>query len=123
MINYGSPIMTFENGQPIVLTSNQILQPVFRVVQMNTTVSVWNGNTVVLGGLLGDDINNIGDKTPLFGDLPFLGSLFRSKVKEQRRRALILFVSVKVIDPGGQPISGSSSLLVEDQNWMVHIGR
>jgi general secretion pathway protein D len=112
MINYGSPILTFQGGQPIVLTSNQILQPVFRVIGMNTVVSVWNNQTIVLGGLLNDEYSTIEDKTPLFSDLPFLGSMFRSKSKKQRRKALIIFVTVKVIDPGGQLITGSSSAVL-----------
>ena len=111
MVNYGSPIQTFSGGEAIVLTENKIVQPIFRVVQLNTTVSVWNNNTIVIGGLINDEISTINDKTPIFGDLPFLGSMFRSKVNDQRRRALVFFVSVKVIDPGGQPITGSSSLL------------
>lgn len=110
-INYGQPIQTAEGGETIILTENKILQPIFRVVQMNTTISIWNNNTIVIGGLVSDEFSTIDDKTPVFGDLPFLGSMFRSKVKEQRRRALIFFVTVKVIDPGGQPISGASSLL------------
>lgn len=110
-VNYGSPIQTFEGGEPVILTENRIPQPIFRVVQLNTTLSVWNNNTVVIGGLLNDELSMVDDKTPIFGDLPFLGSMFRSKVRDQRRRALIFFVSVKVIDPGGQPITGSSALL------------
>ena len=110
MINYGSPITTNQGGQQIVLTENLILQPVFRVIQMNTTVSIWNNSTIVLGGMLSDEISTIEDKTALFGDLPFLGGMFRSKAKEQRRRAILLFVSVKVIDPGGQPIGVGSAL-------------
>ncbi|MCB1097977.1 MAG: type II and III secretion system protein [Verrucomicrobiae bacterium] len=110
-VNYGSPITTVEGGETIVLTENRIPQPIFRVVQLSTTVSIWNNNTVVIGGLVSDEVSTINDKTPIFGDLPFLGSMFRSKVTDQRRRALIFFVTVKVVDPGGQPITGSTSLL------------
>lgn len=110
-VNYGSPITTVEGGETVVLTENKIVQPIFRVIQLSTNVTIWNNNTVVIGGLVSDEHSTIDDKTPVFGDLPFLGSMFRSKVKEHRRRALIFFVTVKVIDPGGQPITGSTSLL------------
>ncbi|MDA0814310.1 MAG: type II and III secretion system protein, partial [Verrucomicrobia bacterium] len=106
-VNYGSPIT---NGET-VLTENRIVQPIFRVIQLSTNVSIWNNNTVVIGGLVSDEISTINDRTPVFGDLPFLGAMFRSKVQEQRRRALIFFVTVKVIDPGGQPITGSTALM------------
>ncbi|MGK0189621.1 MAG: general secretion pathway protein D [Verrucomicrobiales bacterium] len=105
-VNYGSPIQTTEGNATIVLTENNILQPIFRVVQLNTTISIWNNSTIVIGGLVSDELSMIDDKTPIFGDLPFLGTMFRSKVKDQRRRALLFFVTVRVIDPGGQPING-----------------
>ena len=110
-INYGSPITSAIGDTQIVLTENKILQPIFRVTQLNTTISVWNNNTVVIGGLVSDELDTIDDQTPIFGDLPFLGMMFRSKVKEHGRRALIFFVTVNVIDPGGQPITGSSGML------------
>ncbi len=108
-INYGSPIQTVStNALGIsttnVLTQNTINQPVFSVRKVSTSVSVYDGSTVVLGGLVREDIQKINDKVPLLGDLPLVGRLFRSKIDQNIKRNLIIFVTARLIDPSGQPL-------------------
>jgi len=100
-INYGSPILS--GGQ--VLTSNRIVMPVFESVKETTSVTVWDGQTVAIGGLLGEVATDVEDKTPFLGDLPGVGRLFRSSISQRSRRALIMFVSVRVLDPSGAPLN------------------
>jgi len=109
-INYGSPIQTgaadvFGNPTTVVLTDNRILQPVFRTLRENTSVVVWDGATVVIGGLIEDRTTAVADKVPFFGDTPLLGRFFRSKGTERTLRAVMFFVKVNVIDPSGQRIN------------------
>ena len=47
--------------------------------QVTTSVTVWDAQTVVLGGLLTDSVTKIKDKVPLLGDLPLVGRLFQSQ--------------------------------------------
>ncbi len=112
-INYGSPIQTngtdaLGNVTPVELTDNRILQPVFKILRENTSVVVWDGATVVIGGLIEDKSAIVEDKVPLFGDAPFIGRFFRSKGVSRTLRAVLFFVKVNVIDPSGQRINARS---------------
>ncbi len=104
-INYGSPILS--GGQ--VLTENIINQPVFSTRKVTTAVTVWDGQTVVLGGLIREDVQDVEDKIPLLGDLPFVGRMFKSTAEDHFKRNLMIFVTAKLIDPAGQPINPALS--------------
>jgi general secretion pathway protein D len=108
-INYGSPIQTSSTnalGVSVtnVITPNVINQPIFSTRKVTTSVSVFDGSTVVLGGLIREDIQKVEDKIPLLGDIPILGRLFRSSVDQHLKRNLIIFVSAKLINPAGEPV-------------------
>lgn len=115
-VNYGTPIQTIApvylggtNGaiiatKQITLTENKIDQPVFSVRQVDTQVTVYDGQTVVLGGLLREDVQKVQDKTPIAGDLPLVGSLFRSSANQRIKRNLLIFVTAGLLDPAGQPL-------------------
>ena len=75
--------------------------PVFRIRQVVTSVNVWDGQTVVLGGLIAEDSQKIKDKVPMLGDLPLVGRLFRSESNSSRKKNLLIFVSPTIIDPAG----------------------
>jgi len=105
-INYGTPIFGgITAGVPTVLTPNRILMPVFDVVRETTDVTVWDGGTIVIGGFHGETIEDTEDKIPIVGDLPLAGNAFRSTSVSHRKRALLIFVSVRLIDPGGNLIN------------------
>ncbi len=109
-INYGSPIQsggTNSLGQAttIVLTDNKIEQPVFSVRRVSTAVTIWDGQTVAIGGLIREDVQIVEDKVPLLGDLPLLGRLFRTKADNHFKRNLMIFVTATLIDPAGQRIN------------------
>lgn len=108
-INYGVPIYSGAgvSGTPRLLTDNRIVQPVFEAIKETTSVTVWDGQTVAIGGLMGEIITKVEDKTPVLGDLPGVGRLFRSSVDDRSRKAIIMFVSVRVLDPSGAPLNKS----------------
>ena len=109
-INYGSPIQTVSTN-PLtgvstvnVLTPNVINQPIFSTRKVTTNVTVFDGATVVLGGLVREDVSKVEDKTPIMGDLPIIGRLFRSNVDQHIKRNLVIFVTARLINPEGAPI-------------------
>jgi general secretion pathway protein D len=109
-INYGSPIQTTSTnllGQPVVniLTPNVINQPIFSARKVTTSVSVWDGQTVVLGGLMREDVQKVEDRTPIVGDIPLLGRLFRTNVDQHIKRNLVIFVTARLVTPGGLPFN------------------
>lgn len=117
-INYGSPILGAAfNGLAIVntvLTPNVVNQPIFSTRKVTTSVSIWDGQTVALGGLIREDVQKVQDKVPLLGDIPIAGRLFRSDVDQKIKRNLIIFVTARLMDAEGRPIRQD-----EDQEEMV----
>lgn len=108
-VNYGSPIIgpsysplsgigTFE------LTPNVMNQPVFSVRKVETSVSLWDGQTVALGGLIREDVQKVNDKVPILGDIPLAGRLFRSNVDQKIKKNLLIFVTARLLDAAGQPL-------------------
>ena len=75
--------------------------PHFRVRQVTTTAVVWDGQTIVLGGLISDNVTRIKDKVPVLGDIPLIGKLFRSESSETKKKNLVIFVTPTIIDPAG----------------------
>ena len=109
-INYGSPIQTTSTNnltgvsRTLVLTANTINQPIFSTRKVTTSVSVFDGSTVVIGGLMREDVQKVEDKVPFFGDLPIVGRLFRSSVDQHSKRNLVIFVSARLMKPDGDPV-------------------
>ncbi|MGI8437375.1 MAG: type II secretion system protein GspD, partial [Chthoniobacterales bacterium] len=86
----------------ITLTDNVINQPIFSSRKVTTSVSVWDGQTVVLGGLMREDVQKTEDRTPIIGDIPLVGRLFRTNAEQRLKRNLIIFVTAHLVNPGGQ---------------------
>jgi general secretion pathway protein D len=114
-INYGSPIRTSSvnalgMAQTVELTPNIINQPVFSTRKVTTSVSVWDGQTVVLGGLMREDVQKTEDRTPVLGDIPIVGRLFRSNAEQHIKRNLVIFVTARLVNPGGQPVNSTEEV-------------
>ena len=79
-------------------------QPKFHIREINTYISVYNGSTVVMGGLITETRKSFEDKVPFLGDLPFIGFLFRSKGEFSEKRNLLVFLTARLVDPAGRPL-------------------
>lgn len=75
--------------------------PRFRLRQVTTSCNVWDGQTVMLGGLITDNVSKTKAKVPMLGDLPFFGRLFRSESSQSTKKNLMIFVTPTIIDPAG----------------------
>ncbi|CAN5292536.1 hypothetical protein BH23VER1_BH23VER1_28600 [soil metagenome] len=105
-IDYGEPIRGIGNT---IVTENRILQPVFRTIRENVTVDVFDGQTVVIGGLSEQRRTQVNDRVPVLGSVPGLGKLFRSDVTSVSTQAIVFLVKATIIDPGGNPVGIRSS--------------
>ena len=116
-INYGSPISAvgyirsttlpaLSEPYAQILTTNTINQPVFSTREVNTFVTVWDGQTVALGGLIREDVQKVQDKVPFLGDVPLAGRLFRSEADQKLKKNLVIFVTPRILDADGQPRRG-----------------
>lgn len=68
--------------------------------EIKTTVMADDGGTVVLGGLIDEDVQESVQKVPLLGDLPFIGHLFKSTSNTVRKRNLMVFLRATIIRDG-----------------------
>ena len=64
---------------------------------IETTVLINDGEAIVLGGLIQDDVQNGIDKVPGLGDIPLLGALFRSESRQRRKTNLMVFLRPAVV--------------------------
>ncbi|MGN6644147.1 MAG: type II secretion system protein GspD, partial [Verrucomicrobiota bacterium] len=77
---------------------------------ITSSVVVWDGQTIVLGGLISDNITKVKDKVPVLGDLPFLGRFFRSESSQTQKKNLVIFVTPTIIDPAGNRLHSDDEL-------------
>lgn len=84
--------------------------PRFRVRQVATSAIVWDGQTVVLGGLIAENVKKVREKVPVLGDIPFLGRLFRSESADSTKKNLVIFVTPTIIDPAGNRVHSADNL-------------
>jgi type II secretory pathway component GspD/PulD (secretin) len=76
----------------------------YDIRRMDTRVMIPSGNTLVLGGLVQDDIRSGNTKVPLLGDIPGLGLLFRSDTKSRQKSNLLVFLTPTIVqDEDFQP--------------------
>jgi general secretion pathway protein D len=115
-INYGSPIKSVVNsgliggitggltGSSVVtLTNNEIVMPVFSTQRTSTQLTVADGATVAIGGLISERVQIVEDKVPVLGSIPWIGRLFRTSATQPTSTAVIFLVRVELLDPTGRP--------------------
>ena len=64
---------------------------------LSTTVLVEDGQTLILGGLIDEQLNDVEEKVPLLGDIPLVGKLFRFKSVQKSKRNLMVFLSPVIL--------------------------
>ncbi len=117
-INYGTPIRggsssavfdptggLLSSGTFGVISENAILMPVFSTIRGNSTLSIYNGETVVLGGLLRNSRIKVEDRIPLLSKLPLIGRFFKTEADTSLKDAYIILVTVRLENPAGEPVS------------------
>jgi general secretion pathway protein D len=79
--------------------------PYFRIREMETRVTIADGSTVGMGGLIYDKLETYRDKVPVLGSIPMLGRLFRSEGEQSVKRNLMIFVTATQVDVHGRRAS------------------
>jgi type II secretion system protein D len=81
----------------LIALGNGLFATAFDQQAVQTTVSVMDGETVVLGGLITKGNNRTENKVPWLGDLPYIGAAFRYRTQVQERRELLIILTPHVI--------------------------
>ncbi|WP_033916640.1 pilus (MSHA type) biogenesis protein MshL [Campylobacter sputorum] len=86
------------NLEPRVIAPDTLQKKLSTVVQVN------NGDTVIIGGLIGETKGKDNTKVPFFGDLPYIGNLFSSTRDKVSTTELIFLVTPRIIETTSTPV-------------------
>ena len=89
------PEISSTTGENVQISENLSL-PVFATRTSETKVAIRDGQTIVIGGLMQDEVRNTVSKIPLLGDIPLLGHLFKRTIKETDKTELLIFLTPHV---------------------------
>lgn len=84
-------------GAPVNFGNNQLV-PTSKKRHIKTAAVVQDGQTVVLGGLMEDQISNTQSKIPILGDIPLFGFLFRQTGKASNKNNLLIFLTPHIMN-------------------------
>ncbi len=108
------PVVDSDNNLQIQLTpqvvdvvdlegaSSLATPPVVETSQLTTHVIVDSGQTVALGGLVAEDVQDTSDKVPFLGDVPLIGRLFKQTADTNAKRNLKIFVTPTIVKDTGE---------------------
>ncbi|MDB4384615.1 hypothetical protein N9Z12_01050 [Opitutaceae bacterium] len=101
-VEYGGQSVAISNDTTVTVPSG-FYQPIFSTREVSTKVTLWDGATLVMGGLTREEIKTVNDKVPFLGSIPGLGRLFHSEGETTQKRNLLIFVTANLVSPGGSP--------------------
>lgn len=81
---------------------SSVLIPIINTRTATTTVLIKSGHTLAIGGLMRQDTSDKYTKVPIMGDIPLIGSLFRSKSLDKSKRDLLIFLTPTIVGPESQ---------------------
>ena len=99
-MDYGGTAVSMV-GSTIVTMPMTYYQPVFNIRRVRTSVTIADGATMVIGGLMREEIKTVDDKVPILGDLPLIGAAFRGKSKAVQKKNLLVFITGNLMSRGG----------------------
>lgn len=91
-------VLTQEVSTALPTTTADIASPTISNRSLNTTLSLYDGETVVLGGLITENYTRGRRQIPGLGDLPVLGALFSARSKSLDRTELVLFITAYIVN-------------------------
>ena len=91
------------------LYPNTLKMPIIEARYLNTNVMRYDGETVVLGGVIRDTLAMIEDQYPILGDIPLIGRFFQGKGKGMQKTNLLIFLTSRLIKPDGSPFREDQS--------------
>ena len=105
-VEYGGTSVALSGGLTVTVPSG-FFQPIFSTREVTTDVTVFDGATVVIGGLTREEVKTVEDKVPVLGSLPLIGAAFRSSGKSISKKSLMVFVTANLVSPGGATLRSS----------------
>ena len=86
-----------EVSDAVATTSSSIDSPTIQQRRVKTTVSVRDGESIVLTGFMQDRSSRVRDQVPLLGDIPFIGNAFKNKTDTIKRTELVIAITPHIV--------------------------
>jgi type II secretory pathway component GspD/PulD (secretin) len=102
--DYSYTVPTADIDNNLIYLPNVLKMPIIEARTVQTQITIYDGETVVLGGIMRDLTGTVDDRIPLLGDLPLVGRMFRSKLVDKRKANLLIFTTVRLVNPDGSPL-------------------
>ena len=99
-VEYGGTSVAISGTTTVTIPSG-FFQPIFTTREVSTDVTVFDGATVVIGGLTREEVKTVDDKVPVLGSIPLIGAAFRSSGKTIQKKSLMVFVTANLVSAGG----------------------
>ncbi|HET8817070.1 MAG TPA: type II secretion system secretin GspD [Pseudidiomarina sp.] len=96
-INEGNAVQMIIEQEVSSLSGATAVDIVINKRELKTVVMAEDGETIVLGGLIDEDVQESVSKIPLLGDIPYLGKLFSSTSTRKQKRNLMVFIKPTII--------------------------
>jgi tetratricopeptide (TPR) repeat protein len=78
-----------------------IRKPIIAARTIDTKITIYDGETIVLGGILKDKIETVDERVPLLGDIPLVGRMFQSIGTKSTKVNLLIFLTCRLVKPDG----------------------
>jgi type IV pilus assembly protein PilQ len=115
----GEITLTIDPGGAVVSNVSEVDPqtglPVLSTRQAGTSVRVKDGETVMIGGLSQHQTEDRVTKTPLLGDLPLVGGLFRSRSRSEVSSELVVFITPHILTPEGRLADDDQERVIRDR--------
>ena len=83
---------------------NTMIMPRFEQRTVDTSATCSDNGTIVLGGMIRDEVSVVEDKYPVLGDIPLIGRFFQTKGRNSQKYNLLIFLSCRLVRPDGSPL-------------------
>jgi general secretion pathway protein D len=82
--------------------------PILDRRSIESKVKIWDGETVMMGGLIRERVTEVDDGIPYLRDIPLLGRLFENKGTISEKKNTIFLISTRIINSAGTPLRPSN---------------
>jgi type IV pilus assembly protein PilQ len=81
------------------------------VTKVTTNIMVQDGSTVIIGGLMRDELSKTATQIPFFGSLPVVGAVFRQNVETTERREILVLITPRIVGEPQMSIEGDKAAM------------
>jgi pilus assembly protein CpaC len=105
--------LTDQGSVQLTAGNSSLVIPALTVRRADTTVELGSGQSFAIAGLLSDNVTHTGNGVPFLGEVPVVGSLFRSDSFQRQQTELVILVTPYIV----RPVSDPAALHVPAEGW------